>query len=160
MKYQYSMRNPYHLIATGFGIGLIKYAPGTIGSITSIPIWFLVTSVFHSAHLQVYCIVLSASIGIYACQRASRDIGIHDHGSIVWDEFIGMWITLLIIPDFSFLWTSLGLLIFRVIDIWKPWPIGWLDKSIRGGFGIMIDDIAAGTISSIILYCLHSFHYS
>jgi phosphatidylglycerophosphatase A len=81
-------------------------------------------------------------------------MGVHDHGSIVWDEFIGMWITLMAIPAMSWQWVLAGFVIFRIFDMWKPWPIRWFDQNVHGGMGIMVDDIIAGVISAVILYGL------
>lgn len=78
--------------------------------------------------------------------------GVHDHGSIVWDEFIGMWITLMALPTNDWQWVAAGFVIFRILDMWKPWPIRWFDRNVHGGMGIMIDDIVAGVISAGILY--------
>ncbi len=90
--------------------------------------------------------------GVYLCHRTAKDMGVHDHGSIVWDEFIGMWITLMAIPVNSWQWVVAGLVLFRVLDIWKPWPIRWFDRNVHGGMGIMVDDIIAGIIAAAILY--------
>ncbi len=79
-------------------------------------------------------------------------MGVHDHGSIVWDEFIGMWITLMALPTTDWQWVAAGFVIFRILDMWKPWPIRWFDRNVHGGMGIMIDDIVAGVISAGILY--------
>lgn len=79
-------------------------------------------------------------------------MGVHDHGSIVWDEFIGMWITLMALPTNDWQWVTAGFVIFRILDMWKPWPIRWFDRNVHGGMGIMIDDIVAGVISAGILY--------
>lgn len=81
-----------------------------------------------------------------------KDMGVHDHGSIVWDEFIGMWITLMALPTNDWQWVAAGFVIFRILDMWKPWPIRWFDRNVHGGMGIMIDDIVAGVISAGILY--------
>jgi phosphatidylglycerophosphatase A len=82
---------------------------------------------------------------------------IHDHGSIVWDEFIGMWITLMAIPEVSIQWVFTGFLIFRVYDMWKPWPIRIFDRKVSGGFGIMIDDIIAAIFAYVTIWLL--VHY-
>ncbi|XNM89719.1 phosphatidylglycerophosphatase A [Escherichia coli] len=91
-------------------------------------------------------------IGVYLCHQTAKDMGVHDHGSIVWDEFIGMWITLMALPTNDWQWVAAGFVIFRILDMWKPWPIRWFDRNVHGGMGIMIDDIIAGVISAGILY--------
>ena len=75
----------------------------------------------------------------------------HDHPGIVWDEFVGVWIALWAIPAEP-AWIALGFVVFRVFDIAKPWPVGWLDRNTRGGFGIMVDDIAAGVMACLTLH--------
>ncbi len=77
-------------------------------------------------------------IGVYLCHQTAKDMGVHDHGSIVWDEFIGMWITLMALPTNDWQWVAAGFVIFRILDMWKPWPIRWFDCNVHGGMGIMI----------------------
>ena len=133
------MSNPWHLLATGFGSGLSPVVPGTMGSLAAIPFWWLMT-------------FLPQDLGVYLCHRTAKDMGVHDHGSIVWDEFIGMWITLMAIPVNSWQWVLGGFVLFRILDMWKPWPIRWFDRNVHGGMGIMVDDIIAGVISAAMLY--------
>ncbi|HET8904121.1 MAG TPA: phosphatidylglycerophosphatase A, partial [Saccharospirillum sp.] len=98
-------------------------------------------------------VVASFIGGCYLCDRVSKDMGVHDHGGIVWDEFVGFWITMIAVP--VSLWTVvLGFILFRVFDIIKPWPIGWLDNRVGGGVGIMIDDVIAGIFAGVILHVL------
>ncbi|WP_034411211.1 phosphatidylglycerophosphatase A, partial [Candidatus Photodesmus katoptron] len=105
----------------------------------------------------IFIIIILFILGIKACQVVSDDIGGQDHASIVWDEFIGFWVTMSVLPFLNisiidWKWLLAGFIVFRVLDILKPWPISWLDKNINGGLGIMIDDIVAGMIASVILY--------
>lgn len=93
-------------------------------------------------------------IGCLICQRTSDDMKVHDHGSIVWDEFIGMWITLMAIPTVSWEWILTGFFIFRIFDMWKPWPIRWFDRRVSGGFGIMIDDVIAAIFAYVTVWLL------
>lgn len=150
-KSRLKMSNPWHLLATGFGSGLSPWMPGTMGSLAAIPFWYLMS--FLPQDLYSLAVLLGISIGVYLCHRTAKDMGVHDHGSIVWDEFIGMWITLMAIPVNDWRWVLAGFLLFRVLDIWKPWPIRWFDRNVHGGMGIMVDDIIAGVISAAILYC-------
>ncbi|MDZ7279242.1 phosphatidylglycerophosphatase A [Pantoea eucrina] len=151
-KRRLRMRNPWHLLATGFGSGLSPIMPGTAGSMAAIPFWWLMTAL----PLQIYClmVLIGISVGVYLCHRTAKDMGVHDHGSIVWDEFIGMWITLMAIPAMRWEWVLAGFVIFRVFDMWKPWPIRWFDRNVHGGMGIMVDDIIAGVIAAALLYGL------
>lgn len=145
-----TMKNPWHLLATGFGSGLSPWMPGTVGSVAAIPFWWLMS--FLPLQLYSLAILLGISLGVYICHRTAKDMRVHDHGCIVWDEFIGMWITLMAIPVIEWQWIVAGFVIFRILDIWKPWPIRWFDRNVQGGMGIMVDDIVAGIISAGILY--------
>jgi len=154
-KSRLKMSNPWHLLATGFGSGLSPWMPGTAGSLAAIPFWYLLNLL--PQDLYSLALLLGISIGVYLCHRTAKDMCVHDHGSIVWDEFIGMWITLMAIPVNSWQWVLAGFLVFRVLDIWKPWPIRWFDRNVHGGMGIMVDDIIAGVISAGILFA--AAHY-
>lgn len=148
-KSRVNLRNPWHLLATGFGSGLSPVLPGTTGSLAAIPFWYLMT--FLPLWLYVLVVIAGICLGIHLCQRTAKDIGVPDHGCIVWDEFIGMWITLIALPANSWQWVGAGFVLFRVLDMWKPWPIRWLDNNVHGGTGIMADDIVAGIISAGLL---------
>ena len=144
-------RNPIHLIAAGFGSGLAPRAPGTFGTLAALlpwwPLHFLPTALYWAI------IALGTALGIYVCGKTARDLRTHDHGAIVWDEFIGLWIALAWLPAGP-AWVIAGFLLFRLFDIWKPWPIRWCDKHVHGGFGIMFDDIVAGACTLAILQLL------
>ena len=96
-------------------------------------------------------IVAATLLGIWLCQRTAEDLGVHDHGGIVWDEFVGVWIALWLAPV-GWLWLLAGFVLFRLFDILKPWPIGWVDKRVGGGLGIMLDDILAGFMTLGVLW--------
>ena len=146
-------RDPYLFIAFGFGSGLSPKAPGTAGTLLAIPIFILLARL----DIATYLIILAAATigGVWICNRASEILGVHDHGGIVWDEMVGFWITMLAIPP-SPIGIVLGFLLFRVFDILKPWPIGLIDRQVRGGLGIMLDDIAAGLMAWVVLWLMHS----
>ncbi|MFU9138383.1 phosphatidylglycerophosphatase A [Erwinia tasmaniensis] len=154
-KGRLKMSNPWHLLATGFGSGLSPWVPGTVGSVAALPFWYLMS--FLPPDIYSLVVMFGICIGVYLCHRTAKDMGVHDHGSIVWDEFIGMWITLMAIPVNSWQWVLAGFIIFRILDMWKPWPIRWFDRNVQGGMGIMVDDIVAGIISAGILY--YAGHY-
>lgn len=137
-----------HFLAFGFGSGAAPKAPGTFGTLAAIPVYLLLAQLPLPLYLAM--IVLSFLLGIYLCGRASEDMGVHDHGGIVWDEFVGFWITMIAVPTHWML-IVVGFLLFRFFDIIKPFPIGWLDKRVHGGLGIMIDDVIAGLFALIIL---------
>ena len=85
----------------------------------------------------------------YICGRAANKLGVHDHAGIVWDEFVGLWVAMAFLPS-TLASVICGFVLFRFFDIVKPWPIGWLDKKMHGGVGIMIDDIVAGFFAACI----------
>ncbi len=144
------MSNPWHLLATGFGSGLAKYVPGTMGTLAAIPFYLLLAQLPFGWYLVV--VLVAALIGVKICTITSGDMKVHDHGSIVWDEFVGFWITMAIAPTVSWQWVLTGFILFRFFDMVKPWPISWLDKHVKGGFGIMVDDILAGFMAMIALW--------
>ncbi|EPG0368057.1 phosphatidylglycerophosphatase A [Photobacterium damselae] len=144
------LSNPWHLLATGFGSGLAPIVPGTVGTLAAIPLYWVLAQL--PFLLYLLAIVIAAIIGVTICQKTSDDMKVHDHGSIVWDEFVGFWITMAIAPTISWQWILAGFILFRFFDMLKPWPISWFDKHVSGGFGIMIDDIVAGFMAMISLW--------
>jgi len=142
------LKDPGHLLAFGLGSGVLPKAPGTWGSLAAVPIYYGLVWLPRPSYLIV---VLAAFVlGIWLCGRSSRALGVHDHGGIVWDEFVGVWITLAAQPVDP-MWVLLGLVLFRVLDIIKPWPIRWLDRRVHGGMGIMLDDAVAGLAALALL---------
>ena len=98
----------------------------------------------------VLMLLVTTAAGIWICGRTADDLGIHDHGGIVWDEFVGLWITLFMVP-MDWRWILAGFALFRLLDILKPWPIKWADKQVEGGLGIMLDDVLAGIMAALCL---------
>ena len=143
-----SPTNFWHILATGFGSGLSPKAPGTAGSLAAVPFCYLLG--LASLPLKATIIVVAFAIGVYACQKATDAIGIDDHGGIVWDEFVGMFITVACLPN-TLAWLIAGFVVFRIFDIWKPWPIGPIDAKLKGGLGIMLDDVIAGVFALVVL---------
>ncbi len=142
------LANPNHLFAFGFGSGLAKKAPGTFGTLAAIPFFLLLQNLSWPVYLS--WLIVTFALGVLWCDRSSRALGVHDHGGIVWDEFVGFWITMFMAPA-GWLWIVIGFVLFRFFDILKPWPINWLDKKVHGGFGIMIDDVLAGIYALLVL---------
>lgn len=142
------LAKPVHLLAFGLGSGLSPKAPGTAGTVAAIPLYLLLAQLPLAAYLLV--LVASFALGVYLCGKTSRDLGVHDHSGIVWDEFVGYWITMLAAPA-GWIWVVLGFVLFRIFDVLKPWPIRWLDEHVHGGFGIMIDDVLAGVMALVCL---------
>lgn len=147
----FNLRDPIQLLAVGFGSGLAPKAPGTCGTIAAIP-FFLLLSLLAPLYYAVVVAVLSIA-GIYICEKAAKASGVHDHGSIVWDEFIGYFVTMFMIPV-SWQSVLVGFILFRFFDILKPWPISLADKKLDGGFGIMFDDIIAGLFALILMHLI------
>ena len=137
-------QNPVQFLAFGFGSGLSPRAPGTAGTLVAIPLYWLVST--WSLPLYSAFILVTALAGIWICGQASKQLGVHDHGGIVWDEFVGYWITMWALPS-DWLWIVAGFVVFRIFDIVKPWPISVLDRKVGGGLGIMIDDVVAGLMA-------------
>jgi phosphatidylglycerophosphatase A len=141
--------SPVQFLAFGFGSGLAPKAPGTFGTLAAVPIYWFVAD--WPASWYAAFIIGAALLGIWICGAASRQLGVHDHGGIVWDEFVGFWITMWAVPV-DWVWILAGFLVFRFYDIAKPWPIRTLDRKVKGGFGIMVDDILAGVMACITLH--------
>ena len=143
------LRNPLHLLSLGFGSGLAPFAPGTWGTVVAIlPYLFLA-----QLELPYYLLVvgLSFAVGVFLCHYTSVALGVEDHSGIVWDEFVGFWVTMIAVPV-TWQWILAGFVLFRVFDIIKPWPVKIADARMKGGFGVMFDDLLAGLYA---LGCLH-----
>ncbi len=141
-------RNPIHFLAFGFGSGAMPVAPGTFGTLAAVPIYWLLQPLDLWIYLSVVLAV--CIVGIWLCDVTSRDLGVHDHGGIVWDEIAGYLITMIAAPP-GWQWMLLGFVLFRFFDILKPWPIGWVDRRVHGGLGIMLDDVIAAVFAWVIL---------
>lgn len=138
-----------HFLALGFGSGLAKYAPGTVGTLVAVPLVALL--MWLGSYYLLGFIVLGTLLGVYVCDVATKDIGQPDHAAIVWDEIIGFAITMFLVP-LTWQYLLLGFILFRLFDITKPWPIRWFDKTVHGGLGIMLDDILAGMAACVSLH--------
>ena len=142
------LRDPGHLLSLGFGSGLAPRAPGTFGTLVAVPVYLLCAQLPLVTYLSV--VVAAFVLGVYLCGRTARALGVHDHPGIVWDEVVGYLLTMAWAPP-GWLWVVLGFICFRIFDILKPWPIRVLDRSVHGGFGIMIDDALAGGLAALCL---------
>ena len=156
-KSRIKLSNPWHLLAVGFGSGLSPIVPGTTGTLAAIPFYFLIVQLPLMGYFLV--VLLAALVGITICQKTSDDMKVHDHGAIVWDEFVGFWITMSIVPMLGlpiYDWHTvlIGFVLFRAFDMIKPWPIIVLDRRVHGGFGIMVDDVLAGIMAGFSLWLI------
>lgn len=137
-------------IACGFGSGLAPKAQGTFGSLAALLPWLLLRHL--PLPLYIGIVVLAFALGVWACDVAGRALGVDDHRSLVWDEFVGQWIAL--VPALFAPWWAVlaGFALFRLFDVAKPWPIGWLDRRWKGGLGVMADDAVAGLFAALVLW--------
>ena len=145
------LAQPVDLLAFGFGSGLAPRAPGTAGTLAAAAIWLALP--IPSFALELLLILAATAAGIWICGRSAAHRGGGDHPGIVWDEFAGCWITLALVPT-GWQWALAGLLLFRLLDILKPWPIKRLDRDVGGGLGIMLDDVVAGIMAALFMQCV------
>lgn len=142
-------RRVHHWISFGFGAGLAPVAPGTFGTLAALPLYWMLSQLSVSVYLAVVAVLFG--IGVWACGRTAQDLGNKDPSVIVWDEVVGYLLTMAGAP-LGWPWVIAGFAAFRLFDIWKPWPIYWLDRRVPGGLGIMLDDVAAGAMAWILLW--------
>lgn len=150
-SFSWLLRHPDALLAFGFGSGLAPRMPGTCGTLLAIPLYIPLSQLALAPYLL--SLVIAFAFGVWICQTTSRKLGVHDHGGIVWDEFVGFWLTMVAAPK-GVAWIIAGFLLFRIFDVIKPWPIAWVDKHVHGGFGIMIDDVIAAIPAALCLQFL------
>ncbi|MBL4711162.1 MAG: phosphatidylglycerophosphatase A [Gammaproteobacteria bacterium] len=144
----HELKDPVVFIAMGLGSGLMPKAPGTAGTLLTVPLVFFLQQQSMFVYTLVTLFVLAT--GSWVCGYAASKLKVHDHSGIVYDEVAGFLITMSIAPH-GWTWMIAGFILFRFFDAVKPWPISWFDKNIHGGFGIMLDDVIAGVFS---LFCL------
>lgn len=142
------LRDPVLLLAHGLGSGLAPKAPGTFGTLAALLPWLFLAQLALPLYLAV--VFVAGAVGIWLCGEAARRMQRDDPGSIVWDEWVGLWIALAGLP-LTWEWALAGFVLFRLFDILKPWPVGWLDRRFHGGLGIMLDDMAAGLMAAACL---------
>lgn len=149
------LKHPLGWIAAGFGAGFSPRAPGTVGSIAALaPWWFLMQDLSPLAYLAV--VAAGFALGTWAAHWVIRETRIEDPGLVVWDEYVGVWIALFAAPA-GWPWMLAGLVLFRIFDIAKPWPVSWADRKLHGGFGAMLDDALAGLYALLLLQLVARF---
>jgi phosphatidylglycerophosphatase A len=145
------LAHPAGWIASGFGSGFSPIASGTVGSAIAILPWLALRNL----DVAIYAVVLAVAfaIGIGCADRVIRVLQVEDPGVVVWDEFVGQWIALLplVVAPRGWPWIVAGFVLFRLFDVWKPWPASWADRSVKGGFGTMLDDVIAGLYAAVVL---------
>ena len=149
-----ALNTPTGVLAFGFGAGLSRFAPGTVGTLAAVP--FAVA--LKMLPPPVFWVLLAALFlaGVYICGKASSRLGQHDPGGIVWDEMVGYWLTVALLP-LEWPWLLAAFVLFRVFDILKPWPIRLVEKTFGGGLGIMLDDIVAAVYAMAILQLIRIY---
>lgn len=142
------LRSPTLAIACGLGAGLVPVLPGTVGTLVALPIWWALLDLDSVLYLAV--VACAFIFGIRVCAGAAATLGQHDPSAIVFDEVVGYLLALLVVPV-TLGAVILSFFIFRILDVLKPWPIGWVDRHVRGGLGIMLDDLLAGAFTALIV---------
>lgn len=150
---RFMLGHPAHLLAQGFGSGLSPLMPGTMGTLFAWLSYDVLTMRWPAWFTPLnWLLVITAgfAIGIWACGKTGRDLGVADHGSMVWDEIIAFWLVLLLINPAGFATQLWAFLWFRLFDMLKPAPIGYFDRHLKGGFGVMWDDIVAAFYTMLL----------
>lgn len=143
------LHNPVHLFSFGLGVGLSPVAPGTLGTLLAVPIYLVLAS--FSAVVYLLFVITLFIVGCWTSGRTSRTLGVEDHPGIVIDEIVGYLVTMLFVP-LHWYWVIAGFVLFRIFDIWKPWPISVIDRRVKGEVGIMLDDLLAAVYSLVLLH--------
>jgi len=154
-NWEFVTRRPAHFIAFGGGAGLSRAAPGTMGTIAALPIFGLMSQYLGLSSFLL-CIGFFFLIGIWACSVTGKALGSHDHGGMVWDEIVAFLLVLLFTPN-NLIWQAFAFLLFRLFDIFKPQPIRYYDRKLRGGFGVMFDDLLAAAYTLLCLAAWKAF---
>lgn len=149
------IENPVLMFGFGFGSGLAPKAPGTFGTLLGLLLFIPIVMWSEWAAWLVF--IVGLFVGSAICGRSSEYMEVHDHGGIVWDEFVGIWLVILLLPEQSWIYWLAAFISFRVFDIWKPWPIKQIDEKVHGGFGIMLDDVLAAIYAAALILLVHSF---
>lgn len=146
------LKKPVCFLAYGFGAGLAPKAPGTMGTVVALPLYWLLQDVSLSVYLLITFVAFI--VGIWICQQAVDWLQQDDPSAVVWDEIVGYLVTMIAAPT-GWQWMVLGFVLFRLFDIWKPWPISLADRKLHGGFGTMVDDLIAGIFAALVLQLCH-----
>ncbi len=144
-------QKPSHFIAFGFGSGALPFAPGTFGTLVAIPFYLAIRSLPLALYIGLVILIMIGSM--WLCEKVSREINVDDHQGMCLDEIVGYLVTMTAAPH-GLIWIVMGFIFFRIFDIWKPWPVNYIDQHIHGGFGMILDDVMAGIYSILILKLL------
>ncbi|MGA9165112.1 MAG: phosphatidylglycerophosphatase A [Thiobacillus sp.] len=147
---KFLLAHPAHLIAFGFGSGLAPRAPGTVGTLLGLPLFWLIAAAAPDRPNQIILLLAAFLLGVWACGRTGRALGVADHGGMVWDEIVAFALVLSFTPA-GWTWMALAFALFRLFDILKPWPIRMADRNLKNGFGVMFDDLLAAGFAMAVL---------
>ncbi|MDQ3185613.1 MAG: phosphatidylglycerophosphatase A [Pseudomonadota bacterium] len=152
---EFIRRHPAHFIAFGGGVGLSPVAPGTAGTLAAFPLFWLFNYFLDPVEFLLLIDALFIT-GIWACSVTGKALTDHDHGGMVWDEITAFLLVLLFTPD-TLIWQASAFVLFRLFDILKPQPIRYYDNKLRGGFGVMLDDLLAAFFTLLCLAAWKAF---
>lgn len=141
-------KDPVVVAALGFGAGAVPYVPGTAGTLLAVGFYLLIAHVPALGYVGI--VIALFLLGVWICGHAERVIAVHDHPSVVWDEIVGYLVAMFLAPA-GWLWILAGFALFRLFDIWKPFPIRIVERRVQGGLGTMLDDVVAGLYAWISL---------
>lgn len=144
--------NLWRILAFGFGSGLLRPAPGTWGTLLGWALWAAVLQ-GRSDTVILVVLVLAFMLGCVACERAGRALGAPDHGGMVWDEIVAFWLVLWLAPQ-TLAAQAVAFVLFRLFDIAKPQPVRYFDSRLKGGFGVMFDDLIAAVYTLLVMAVL------
>ncbi|MDY0330586.1 MAG: phosphatidylglycerophosphatase A [Thiomonas sp.] len=149
-SWRFMWRNPLHVLALGFGSGLSPIAPGTAGTLFA---WasYALLSLWLGPLVWAVVIGIGAVVGIWACGHTSRALGLEDASPVVWDEIIAFWLVLLLVTPAGWAEQLAAFLLFRAFDAGKWLAVGWADRHVKGGFGIMLDDLIAAAFTLLVM---------
>ncbi len=154
-SWRFVLRHPAHFVAFGFGAGLVPGAPGTAGTLLAFPLFWLAQPRLAAVEFLLLLAILFAA-GVWACDKTGRALGVPDHGGMVWDDIVAFLLVLFFTPD-SVYWQAFAFLLFRLFDILKPPPIRYFDQTLKGGFGVMFDDVIAAFYTLLALSAYKHF---
>jgi phosphatidylglycerophosphatase A len=153
---RFLVEHPAHFVALGFGTGLAPVAPGTVGTLLAFPIFFALGAVlgpfdgWPARTVFLGTLAVLFALGVWACGRTGRDLGVADHGCMNWDEVVAFLLVLLLTPEGA-AWQATAFFLFRFFDVVKPPPIRHFDRTLKGGFGVMFDDLLAAFYALLVL---------
>jgi len=159
---RFMLSNPFHLISLGFGSGLSPVMPGTVGTLFGWVSYVILSEAWPEIFTPLVwalIIAIGFALGIWACERTGRDLGKSDHGGMVWDEIIAFWLVLLFLMPAGWLTQTCAFVLFRFFDMLKPPPIRYFDQHVKGGFGVMWDDILAA-FYTLLVFALWQVYFS